>query len=174
MKRLFIGKRSGFTLAETLVATLLLLIASAMLTQGIPLAYNAYKKVDLSANAHVLASTTMTELRDKLAFSKEIEINENKISFTGNNGRSYILSCDLSKGGLYLEDKTDDGYDDSRLLVSDSASAKELYADFKNVSLDGEILVFDDLAVYRRTDAEKASPFIIIDDFDVRLLKNGD
>ena len=153
---------------------MLLLIVSAMLVQGIPLAYNAYKKVDLSANAHMLASTTMTELRDKLAFSEDIEINGNKISFTGNNGRTYVLSCDISKGGLYLEDKTDDDYDDSRLLVSDSASAKELYADFKNVSLDGKILVFDDLAVYRRTDTEKSNPFIVIDDFDVRLLKNGD
>ena len=190
MRRSVNWKKAGFTLAETLVAMILLLIISVMLIQGIPLAYNAYKKVDQTANAHMLASTTMTELRDKLAFSKEIKIsgdnNFKTISFTSNNGREYSLYCDIDKGGLYLEDLTDDvdsegkKNSDSHLLVSNSASAKELYADFKDVTIDGDVMSFTNLAVYFRTDRnkdkteDKRNPFIVISKYDIRLLNNGD
>ena len=164
----------AFTLAETLLAVMLLLIVSALMAQGVPLALNVYKKVTLAANANTLVSTTMTELRDKLAFSEYIEIVGNTISFTGNNGRSYSLAYTEDEEGIYLKDTTNDGYSDSRLLVSDPAAAKELYAYSETVELDGDVLKFSGLGVYRKNDLERKNPFILITTYDVRLLKNGD
>ena len=172
--------KAGFTLAETLLAMMLLLIVAALLAQGVPLAFNAYKKVDQAANANMLLSTTMTELRDKLAFSDDIVISENVITFTSSTGREYSLGYNADKEGLYLEDRTSSEYNpgevnDSRLLVSDAAAAKELYAYFTKVEKNaaGTVLTFENLGVYSKTDPEQAYPYIKVDEFDVRLLKNG-
>ena len=167
-------------MAETLLAVMLLLIVAAMLTQGIPLAFNAYKKVDQAANANMLLSTTMTELRDKLSFSDEVTVSGNTVSFVNGAGRKYTLSYDSVKGGLYIEDVSSADYNpgaenDSYLLVSDAAASKELYVYYDNAekSTDGNVLKFTKLAVYSKSDASHANPYIKIDEFDVRLIKNG-
>ena len=53
----------GFTLAETLLAVLILLMVSSIVAAGIPSARRAYEKVVLASNAEVLLSTTITTLR---------------------------------------------------------------------------------------------------------------
>ncbi|MBQ7692604.1 MAG: hypothetical protein IJT29_03235 [Oscillospiraceae bacterium] len=63
----------GFTLAETLLAILIMLMAAALMTTGIPAAKNAYEKVVLASNAELLLSTTMTELRNELSLAREVE-----------------------------------------------------------------------------------------------------
>lgn len=179
-------KNVGFTLAETLLATILLLIASALLVTGIPVAFNAYKKVTLTADANVLISTAMTELRDKLAFSENVSVDENKkiINFSGNNGREYVLRFDAVKNGLYLQDLTENDYNpedsnvyinDSHLLVSDETAAKDLCVDYTSVEKHGDVLIFSNLGVYRKSDTNHAvaKPLVLIEEYDVRLI-NGD
>ena len=185
MKRNITGK-AGFTLAETLLATLLLLIASALLVTGIPVAFRAYKTVTLTAEANVLISTTMTELKDKLAFCEDLAITGKKISFTSNNGRQYTLSYDADKAGLYLLDTTDNDYNpekeenvyvhDSQMLVSDEAAVRELCVDYSEVKIDGNVLTFKDLNVYRKSDIEHTenNALVKIPEFDVRLLMSGE
>jgi len=184
MKRNITGK-AGFTLAETLLATLLLLIASALLVTGIPVAFRAYKTVTLTAEANVLISTTMTELKDKLAFCEDLAIADKKISFTSNNGRQYTLSYDADKAGLYLLDTTDNDYNpgkddnythDSQMLVSDEAAVRELCVDYSEVSIDGNVLTFKDLNVYRKSDMQHTenNALVKIPEFDVRLLMSGE
>ena len=51
----------GFTLAETLLAVLILLLVGVIMTTGIPAAKNAYEKVVVASNAEVLLSTTIME-----------------------------------------------------------------------------------------------------------------
>ena len=44
----------GFTLAETRLAVIILLLAAAIVATGIPAARNAYEKVVLASNAEIL------------------------------------------------------------------------------------------------------------------------
>ena len=61
---------SGFTLAETLLAVLILLMVSVIVATGIPAAKNAYEKVVLASNADALLSTTISSLRNELGAAK--------------------------------------------------------------------------------------------------------
>jgi len=45
--------QAGFSLAETLVAILILLLVSVIVANGVPVAQNAYEKVVVGANAKV-------------------------------------------------------------------------------------------------------------------------
>ena len=58
--------RKGFTLTETLMAVLILVLASVVMVTGITAAIRAYQNMVDKANAQTLLSTTMTELRQVL------------------------------------------------------------------------------------------------------------
>lgn len=166
-------RKNGFTLAEVLLAMLILLLVSGIVVGGIPAAINAYKKIVLSANAHALISTTMVELRDKLALSKEIDLSGGTLVFVSNDGRKYSLSL-KDKDGLYLSDITADGSDASRLLVSDPATTKELYAKFKTVSYaagKNNVIEFTDLCVCNKDSTkEDDKGYVSVDSFMVELI----
>ena len=57
---------AGFSLAETLMAVLILLMVSAVVATGMPMARDAYEKAVDAANAQTLLSTTATMLRAEL------------------------------------------------------------------------------------------------------------
>ncbi len=59
--------KSGFTLAETLMAILILLLVSSVIAAGIPAAVNAYTKAVDAASAQTLLSTTVNALRNELS-----------------------------------------------------------------------------------------------------------
>ncbi len=85
--------KSGFSLAEMLIAVLILLMASAIVAGAIPAASSAYMKVVDTANAQVLLSTTMTVLRDELSTAADIEKGEDGTTITyrsANNGYCQI------------------------------------------------------------------------------------
>jgi len=65
--------RSGFTLAETLLAVLILLLVSVIVASGMPAVTNAYNKVVLGANAKVMLSTAITALHDEIGTAWEVE-----------------------------------------------------------------------------------------------------
>ena len=81
-------RESGFTLAETLMAVLILLMVSAVVATGIPAAANAYNKAVDAANAHVLLSTMVTALRDELGMAKEVEVDGTTMSDIQSDSRS--------------------------------------------------------------------------------------
>lgn len=68
-----LNNSSAFTLAETLVAILILLMVSSVVAAGIPAAANAYKKVVRASNAEVLLSTTISALRNELGTARILE-----------------------------------------------------------------------------------------------------
>ena len=59
--------QAGFSLAETLLAVLIMLLVSVIVANGIPVARNVYNNVIVGANAQVLLSTTVTALRNASA-----------------------------------------------------------------------------------------------------------
>ncbi|MBQ8110358.1 MAG: hypothetical protein IJ124_09400 [Clostridia bacterium] len=89
---------SGFTLAETMLAVLIMLLVATIMANGIPVAQSAYEKVVLSANAQSLLSTTITTLRDELGTAWDVVLDDDKkgISFysadTGARTRIHIAS----------------------------------------------------------------------------------
>lgn len=66
----------GFTLAEALIATLIMLLVTVIVATGIPAASRAYDRVVMASNAEVLLSTTMSELRNELTLAKDIDIQD--------------------------------------------------------------------------------------------------
>ena len=71
-----LNSRGGFTLAETLLAVLILLMVSVIVATGVPVAKNAYEKVVVAANAQVLLSTAVNTLRDELGTAWDVEVVE--------------------------------------------------------------------------------------------------
>ena len=93
---------AGFTLAETLMTVLILLMVAGVVAEGLPSAVTAYSKAVDAANAQVLLSTTVNALRGELSTARDVH-------FTGSDV-IYISSATGSKTKIY-KGKTDDNRD---------------------------------------------------------------
>ena len=163
-----LGNKKGFTLAETLLALLILLLVSIIVATGIPAARNAYEKVVMGSNAQVLLSTAVNELRGELGTATDVEIVEVKgqigVSYispaTGVLTRIYtgtdperdsvtntILVTEYTEFVKDNEGKTAEGA--TKALVSAAASTKDMYVTFNNVTYEGGIVSFSGLEVRR-------------------------
>ena len=83
--------RGGFSLAETLIAILILLMVSAIVGGAIPTASTVYKKTVDAANAQILLSTTLTELRDELSTASNIAVDGTSITYRNESGQWKIV-----------------------------------------------------------------------------------
>ena len=161
-KRLKKGS-AGFTLAETLICVLILLMVSAIIGAAIPTAANVYTKTVDAANAQVLLSTAITVLRDELGTASAVDANGTVVTYVnGETGPSMIkIGTDTAgttiliyygyQGDLYETDpnKTDtEKYDGYRKIVSDKAATEGLILQYTSVSDDGKgVVTFTGLAV---------------------------
>ncbi len=125
-----LNRTAGFTLAETLMAILILLMVSAVVAGGLPAAMNAYHKAVDAANAQLLLSTTVNALRDELSTAWNVEAAGETITyqsadtgskskiFKDDNGRimlqEYVKESELG----WLETSVKSG--DERPLVSNA------------------------------------------------------
>ena len=69
------GKR-GFTLGETMVALLIVVLLTAVVAAGIPTAQRAFVQVVDAGNAEVLLSTALIELQTRLSTVQELHISQ--------------------------------------------------------------------------------------------------
>ena len=67
--------RSGFTLVETLLALMILVILTGMVATGIPVAWRTYTAAVNGSNAKVLISTASSVLRDELSMAQDWGLN---------------------------------------------------------------------------------------------------
>ena len=160
--------RSGFSLAETLVAILILLMVSAIVAGAIPTASNVYAKTVDAANAQVLLSTVITVLRDELSNATSIEkTDDTTIKYINGSYRKLVLqgeseSADGPAPGIWLcigvlsTDSTsadvvysNPGGENSRLLVSKEATTKNLTVKFDSLDYIGGVVIFHNLRVER-------------------------
>lgn len=93
--------RSGFSLAETLLATLILLMVTLLLANGVPTAKSLYERVTVSANARVLLSTAISALRNELGTAKGIRVNK------ADKWLSYYSTDISARSRIYLYDDTE-------------------------------------------------------------------
>lgn len=166
----------GFTLAETLLAVLIMLLVSGIVAAGIPAARSAYERVILASNADLLLSTTVSYLRSELSAAGKVETSkfksEDKVDtvITYYNKTSNAMSkiwIDNSK--YYPEVSTikyqryssssilgidnPDAMSETVDLISPKASTADLYIIYQSVEYQDNVLTFHNLQVKRRSGA---------------------
>ena len=164
--------RGGFTLAETLIAVLILTMVAGIVAGGIPAARNALDKAVDASHSQLLLSTTMTSLRNELAMASSItcasEPADDDESVAEDPAARKIISYVDSSGAVCTLQSEDDGIyvekeaspDISsvvyhpgiphRLLVSEQAATKNLYAAFTSASYSNGIVKIEGLKVCKK------------------------
>ncbi len=150
-----LNNRSGFTLAETLLAVLILLLVSGIVATGIPAARNAYLNVVVGANAQALLSTTAAALRDELGTAWNVESKDNAltyysadtgaISILSKSDETIILQEYVSQKGF--NEKTGVSVGNQRPLVSDRAATSDLTVTYDSVNYSEGDVTFTKLCV---------------------------
>ena len=112
-------KRGGFSLAETLVAILILLMVSAIVAAGVPVARDAYEKVVLSANAQTMLSSAVSALRDELGTAWDVRVEDSKVKTSG-AFLTYYSSATGARTKLSLGDFQVGGKTVTTILVQDN------------------------------------------------------
>lgn len=155
--------RAGFTLAETMLAVLILLMVASIVAAGIPVARNAYEKVILGSNAQVLLSTAVNALRDEVGTAREtaIETIGGKSCLTYLSGdtlaksRLYISPDSKSKNTIWLQEyvsvtgfnESADSVGTGHPLVSEAAATRDLNVYYDSVRIEGDVVRFVNLRV---------------------------
>ncbi len=173
-----IKNRSGFTLAETLLAVVIVLMVATIVAAGVPTAANTYTKVIDSANAQALLSTTMARLRDELGTATDISFDGTTITYTNGSGsptKIYLggttagaTAGNDESSGIYIQEYVgiaEDEEEYKHLLVSDAASNRNLHATFESAAYSGGVITITNLAV-KKEDNTLAE----VDTFKIKVL----
>lgn len=158
---------SGFTLAETLLAVLILLLVSSIVASGVPAARNAYEKVVLASNADVLLSTTISSLRNELSTAGNIELGkrDGDSKYTavyyynralGTKSKIWIDPSEEYEGKETIRYQRYAGSDlvasvqsDSSNLIPRAMATGDLYVTYDSVRYENQMLIFENLQVNR-------------------------
>lgn len=179
--------RAGFTLAETLICVLILLMVSAIVGAAMPSAANAYKNVVDAANAQVLLSTTLTALRDEFSTAKQVQwtSGENTVTIFNGKGVREITACGeedtLPSGatapGVWV--RADESYDPKSgvvfgsptLLVSAVAATSDMYVVYSitNISNDG-VITLGNIQVLKSLDGKTDPVLAEQDTYSIRSI----
>ncbi len=155
--------RQGFSLAEALVAVLILLMVSAIVAAGMPMAREVYEKTVDAANAHTLLSTTATMLRSELSQSRYVSGGDGAplVYRSGRTGMTTTLSrpesgdgvtAPYSRGPFLTYDINGDGdigENEKWYLVTTQATTKRLITDFTEITYSDGIYTVSGLCVTR-------------------------
>lgn len=165
-----LNSNKAFTLAETLLAVLILLMVSTIVATGIPVARNAYEKVVLASNAEVLLSTTISTLRNEIGTAQTIETPEpasGESAKTGtiityyNAARGAYSKIYVGTGGnqeimfqrYFSKDGLGVAYNATQ-MISSKASTADLYVTYSSVTYTNGIITFSGLSVNRENGTE--------------------
>ena len=137
-----LNKRQGFSLTEMLATVLIMGFVGIIITTGAATVQRVYRKVVAHANAQTALTTTITLMKDQLAFADPESIGNGSETGTGfgnsqtivfknlNSGEQTItLNPDTANRGFTLTYTTGDGTGTSSTtlpLLSDSAITSDL------------------------------------------------
>ena len=183
--------RRGFTLAETLLAVLILLLVSVVVATGMPAVTNAYNKVILGANAKVMLSTAITALHDEIGTAWEVEnppVSETNntpdttklMYFNASTGAKSELSLDtadhnaiqiqdyVSLSGDLIHDTNKAG--EAYHLVADKSSG--MYVTYTDIAYDKNtgIVTITDLKVCKKSDDSPLVEYTGENGFTIRVI----
>ena len=181
--------RRGFTLAETLLAVLILLLVSAIVATGMPASTNAYNKIVLGANAKVMLSTAITALHDEIGTAWKVVKtalgSKELVYFNASTGAKSKISLDddksiqvqdyLSLSGDLIHD-VDYNKSTTRHLVADSKAG--MYVTYKEISFNAVtgIVTINGLKVCKKSNGATLVEFAgengASKDFTIRVISN--
>lgn len=152
---------TGFTLAETLITVLILLMVSSVVAGGVPAAVSAYSKAVDAANAQALISTTVNALRSELTTAKDVHLSSDGTEViyispdTGSKAKLYqdpdgIMVQDFLKYDETGPQTQDGEVVEARKLVSDKTITDTLQISYESVEWstdDDEVLQFGNIIV---------------------------
>ncbi len=128
-----LNKRHGFSLTEMLATVLIMGFVGIIITTGAATVQRVYRKVVAHANAQTALTTTITLMKDQLAFAdpESIKVSGTTISFQNlNSGEQTItLNPGTANRGFTLTYTAGDGTGTSSTslpLLSDSAITSDL------------------------------------------------
>ena len=173
MKIIKCKDQAGFTFSETLIAVMIMSMVAAITAAGIPTVKNAYDRVVVAANAEVLLSTAVVELRDEIGSAWNVNVKNTSSTpqktfveyFSASTGANTIIKTDSTNVNGKTVDQifkidyapylingiiSTDGRKERRYpLVSDKASTDDLYITYTNVeNVEQGIIRFTGLKVY--------------------------
>lgn len=136
-----LNSKAGFTLAETMIAVLILLMVSAIMAGGIPVAKNAYERVVRESNGELLMSTTISTLRNELGMADNVEIKDgNKTVVYDNETVGATSSIWVNGSGVIMYQRYADTdmsvASDAVPLISTQVTTKDLKVTFDSISYD--------------------------------------
>ena len=153
------NRQKGFTLAEALIAVLILLMVSAVVAAGVPAAKRAYEKVTVSANAQVLISTAASALREELGTASDVEESGTGVKFysskTGSSARIYTDGDGVIMLENYISYDGEVPESTVRALVNKQTSTPDLYVTFEGIDVGETAATVKDLHVTRESTGER-------------------
>ena len=148
----------AFTLSETLVTIIIVMLVSSIVAVGIPAASNAYKNVVRASNAEILLSNTMISLRNELGMARDITVSQKKVTYYNPMYDSYSsLNSDnrdikyrrFEADGLILDSSSTTNHSDEVLFTSIVSSETEetMHVKYAGVEHKGGVITFSGLEV---------------------------
>lgn len=143
-----LNKRQGFSLTEMLATVLIMGFVGIIITTGAATVQRVYRKVVAHANAQTALTTTITLMKDQLAFAdpESITVSGTTISFKNLNSGEQTITLNPGTGtgtanrGFTLTYTAGDGTGTSSTslpLLSDSAITSDLCVCFDTDSTSG-------------------------------------
>ena len=158
-------KSAGFTLAETLITVLILLMVSAVVAGGVPAAANAYRKAVDAANAQVLLSTTVNALRSELSTAWGVSDDADGKTLTyysvRTGAKTKLFNGTGDQNTIMVQDyvpfdetqqqnaNTNDRLQHSLVVRSGEKELDQFRMKFESVEVKDDIITFETLGVYR-------------------------
>ena len=175
IKSKLLKNNTGFTLAETLVAILILLMVSSIVAAGIPSATRAYQRATLRANAEVALSTTVSVLRDELGTARRIKASGNDISYESSKsgGISEITKKDNKVYlNIYKDIKKQDQAYHAPLLSDAMTTKQKVYVTYGSIEYDDKgVVTFNNIEVYRLGEVER--PLAELEQLRIKVINNS-
>ena len=161
----------GFTLAETLLAVLILLLVGVIMTTGIPAAKNAYEKVVVASNAEVLLSTTISTLRNELGTAQDVEVTGTAITYYS-AARSAYSRIYVEDGNILFQRYFNNSGEDVPRLVSEKAATEKLCVTYTNVKYENGIVTFYGSPGISVNRGQGTTNLASIDELSIRVISN--
>lgn len=120
-------RSAGFSLAETLLAVIILLLVSGIVAAGMPAAKTAYEKVVLASNAEVMLSSAESALREELGTAWGVQlVSTSKVTYySAVTGTRSIMT--INNEGIWVQEYVQDDLTPIPTgLISDQYTASDL------------------------------------------------
>lgn len=191
--------KAGLSLAETLLAVLILIFVGMMLTNGTSVVQKIYNDVIMGANAHMLLSTATTALRNELDTARDVQVLEDKKTIVYLDSSINALSMisvnsddpDKPKGILvtpFIKKKVSNpgavvSYEEIKLNDADPSRAYQIVSNVKAnassnenlyITYTGAAYTEPDLVTFTKLevyrDSDKTNPLTTLETLQIRII----